>query len=146
MQRKFQPTKSGAQRRNVRTETTHHLRDKNTESEEEVQEIGTKKPSPVYQTRSIAKQQDATPQSDEGADSSTNGSSSSDVDSDLEEESSNEATSSLVGDFEPIRGNVLKAKTPGFRESLRRQVKGAKKYFQEGHSLKCKRTSQMQHC
>ncbi|MCD7465731.1 hypothetical protein HAX54_001823 [Datura stramonium] len=129
---KFQPTRSGAQRRNGIPETTDHLRDENTDSEEEIQETETEEPSPYYQTRSVARQQVATSQSDEGNDSSTNGSSSGEAGSDSGEESGNEAIRSPVGDSEPLRGDVLKAKTSGFRDSLCWKVKGADKYFYEG--------------
>ncbi|MCD7470823.1 hypothetical protein HAX54_010983 [Datura stramonium] len=118
--------------RNDRTETTHRLTDENTDSKDKVQEIQTEEPSSIYQTRSVARQHAATPQPNEGDDSSANGSSSGGSGSDSEEESGNEATSSPAGDSEPLRGDVLKAKMSGFRDSLRWQVKGTNKYFQEG--------------
>ncbi|MCD9559737.1 hypothetical protein HAX54_017969 [Datura stramonium] len=101
---KFQPTRGCAQMRNDKTETKHHLRDENTYSEEEF---------------------------DEGDDSSSNGSSLGGAGSDSEEESSDEATNSPAGDSKPLRGDVLKAKTSGFRDNLCWQVKGVDKYFQK---------------
>ncbi|MCE3049759.1 hypothetical protein HAX54_045735 [Datura stramonium] len=46
--------------------------------------------------------------------------------------SDNEATSSPTEDTEPIRGDIIKGKTPGFRDNLHWQVKGDEKHFQEG--------------
>ncbi|MCD9642821.1 hypothetical protein HAX54_029841 [Datura stramonium] len=94
---KFQPTRGGARKRIERTETAHHLRNENTDSEGEIQEVGIEEPSPGYQTRSVTSQQAANPQSDQADDSSADGSNSSGNDSDLDEGSGNEATSSPQG-------------------------------------------------
>ncbi|MCE2056139.1 hypothetical protein HAX54_044107, partial [Datura stramonium] len=118
MASKFQPTRDGSQRKTDRTETTHHLRDKNTNSEKEVQEIKAEGPSPAYQTRSIARQTVASPQSDEGDNSLENGSSSDGSGFNSEEESGNEATSSAAREPKPLQGDVLKDKTLGFRDSM----------------------------
>ncbi|MCD9646925.1 hypothetical protein HAX54_037178 [Datura stramonium] len=104
MQPKFQPTRGGAQRRNVKTETAHQLRDENTDAEEK---------------------------SNEGADSLAKGSSLGDVGSDSEKESGNKARSILVGDSEPMTGDVVKVKMLRFTDSLHWKVKGAEKYFPE---------------
>ncbi|MCD7473208.1 hypothetical protein HAX54_014865 [Datura stramonium] len=80
---KFQPTRGSARRRANRTDSTHHLRDENTDSKKEIQEIGAEESSPGYQTKSIARQQASNPQSDGGDDSSTEGSSSTGDGSDL---------------------------------------------------------------
>ncbi|MCE3049225.1 hypothetical protein HAX54_044417 [Datura stramonium] len=118
---KFQPTRGGAQRRNDRTETTHHLKDENTDSEKEIEEIGIEEPSLAYQARSVAIQQAATPQSDEGDDSLAKGSSLDGASSNANEKSGNEATSSPAGDSKPLRGDVLKAKMLRFRDSISRE-------------------------
>ncbi|MCD7471993.1 hypothetical protein HAX54_012815 [Datura stramonium] len=65
-------------------------------------------------------------------DSPVDRSSSSSDSSNSNEGSDNETTSSLAGDSEPIRGDVIKGKTPGFRDNLHWQVKGADTYYQEG--------------
>ncbi|MCD7465265.1 hypothetical protein HAX54_000941 [Datura stramonium] len=104
---KFQPTKGGARKRIVRTKTTHHLQDENIEFEGEIQE------------------------SKEGHDSLANGSSSSGKDFDSNKGTGNEATSSPTKVSEPMRGDVIKGKTLGFRDSLCWQVKGAEKHFQK---------------
>ncbi|MCD9644703.1 hypothetical protein HAX54_033117 [Datura stramonium] len=70
MPSKFQPTRGGSRKRTDIYETSHHLRDETTDSEGEIQEIGTKEPSPSYQTRYVTRKQAANPQSDEGDDSS----------------------------------------------------------------------------
>ncbi|MCE3052082.1 hypothetical protein HAX54_051527, partial [Datura stramonium] len=85
-------------------------------------------------TRNIARQQAANPQSNEEDDSSADTSSSSGNDFDSNEGSGNEAISSLAEVSEPMRGDVIKGKMPGFRDSLCWQVKGAEKHFQEGLS------------
>ncbi|MCD7453262.1 hypothetical protein HAX54_020340 [Datura stramonium] len=102
---KLQPTRGCAQRRNVRTETTYHLKNENTDSKNEF---------------------------DEGDDSSANGCSLGGANSNSEEESGNEATSRAIGDSEPLRVHVLKDEISGFRGSLRWQVKGDDRCFQEG--------------
>ncbi|MCD9560847.1 hypothetical protein HAX54_019654 [Datura stramonium] len=102
---KSQPRIGGSKRRTDKTETTHHLRDENTDSKEE---------------------------SDEGDDSLENGSSSNGPGSDSVEESDNEVTSSSTRESEPLRGDVLKAKMRGFRDSLHSKFKRADKYFWEG--------------
>ncbi|MCD7450016.1 hypothetical protein HAX54_002893 [Datura stramonium] len=129
---KFQHTRGGARRRSDKADTTRHLRDENTDSEGEVQKVGTNAPSPSYQTRSAARKQAANPQSNEGNDSAADESSSSNDSPDLDKGSGNEATSNPQKDIEPIRGDIIKGKTPGFRDSLCWQVKGAEKHFQEG--------------
>ncbi|MCE5166396.1 hypothetical protein HAX54_018659 [Datura stramonium] len=111
---KFQLTRGGSQRKTNKIETTHQLRDENTDSEEEVHEIEAEGPTPAYQTRSIARQHVTALQSDEEDVSSEKESSSEGVGSDLEEHSGNEDTSSLTGDSEPLRGDVLKAKMSRF--------------------------------
>ncbi|MCE3050356.1 hypothetical protein HAX54_047037 [Datura stramonium] len=63
-------------------------------------------PLPAYQTRSIARQQDANFKSDEGDDSSTNRSSLGGAGFDSYEESGNEATSKPARDSEPLRGDA----------------------------------------
>ncbi|MCE2055321.1 hypothetical protein HAX54_042412 [Datura stramonium] len=92
---KFQPTIGGARRRVERDDTTHYLRDENTDSEADG--FGSSNDSP---------------DSDEG--------------------SGNETTSSPAEDTEPIRRDIIKGKTPRFRDNLRWQVKTDEKYFQEG--------------
>ncbi|MCD7469128.1 hypothetical protein HAX54_007945 [Datura stramonium] len=103
----------------------------NTDIEEEVQKIGAEEPSSVYKTRSIARQKVVMPYFNEGDDSSANGSSSGDVGSGSEDESGNEATSSSAEESWPMRGEVLKAKTSVFRDSLCLQLKEAEEYFRE---------------
>ncbi|MCE5166610.1 hypothetical protein HAX54_022579 [Datura stramonium] len=49
-----------------------------------------------------------------------------------DEGSDNEASSIPVEDTEPRRGDIIKGKMQGFRDSLCWQVKGAEKQFQEG--------------
>ncbi|MCD9558668.1 hypothetical protein HAX54_016198, partial [Datura stramonium] len=51
---------------------------------------------------------------------------------DSDEGSSNEATSSLEEYTKPIRADIINGKMPGFRDSMRWKLKGAKKHFQEG--------------
>ncbi|MCD9560338.1 hypothetical protein HAX54_018957 [Datura stramonium] len=129
---KFQPTRGGARKRIERIKIAHHLRDENTDSKGEIQEVRTEEPYPDYQTRSIARKQAENDQSDKGDDSLAEESSSSGNDSDLDEGSCNEATSNLAGDSETMREDILKGKMPGFRDSLCWKVKRVEKYFQEG--------------
>ncbi|MCD7447540.1 hypothetical protein HAX54_031569 [Datura stramonium] len=60
-----------------------------------------------------------------------NGSSVDGLGSDSDEESGNNATISLTEETEPMRGDVIKAKMPGFKKSVQCSVKGSDKYFQE---------------
>ncbi|MCE0480861.1 hypothetical protein HAX54_038025, partial [Datura stramonium] len=119
---KFQHIIGGARRGAERTDTTHNLRDGNTDSKGEIEEIGTEEPSSGYQTRCVARKHAKNPQPDGGADSSVEGSSSSNDGSNSDEEIGNEATRSPARDSEQMRGNVLKDKTLGLRDSLRWQV------------------------
>ncbi|MCD7455030.1 hypothetical protein HAX54_026813 [Datura stramonium] len=123
---KFQPIRGGARRRSDRIDNMRHLRDENTNCEEEVQEVEINAPSSGYQTRSAASQKVANPPSDEGNDSSADGSSSSSDNPDSDKGSDNEAFSNPVEDTKPMRGDIIKGKMPGFRDSLCWQVKGAK--------------------
>ncbi|MCD9639286.1 hypothetical protein HAX54_023711 [Datura stramonium] len=109
---------SGAQKRNDRIEMAHHLGDENTSFEGEIQEIGTKEPSPAYQTISVTRQQAVNPQSDEGDDSLANGSSLGGSGADLDKESGNEVSRNPTWHSEPLKGDVLKVKTLWFRDSL----------------------------
>ncbi|MCD7457020.1 hypothetical protein HAX54_033915 [Datura stramonium] len=129
---KFQPTRGGARRRVEKADTAHHLRDENTNSEGDIKEVGTAKLTPGYQTRSAARQQAEAPQSNEGNDSSVGVSSSSSEIPNSNEGSGNEATSSPTEDTETIRGDIIKCKIPGLRDSMHLKMKGVEKHFQEG--------------
>ncbi|MCE2054891.1 hypothetical protein HAX54_041595 [Datura stramonium] len=59
--------------------------------------------------------------------------------SDLEGKSGNEATSSPAGGFVPMRGDVLKAKTLGFRDILCWQIEGKYKFYSLGWMSKAPR-------
>ncbi|MCE3216079.1 hypothetical protein HAX54_004742, partial [Datura stramonium] len=111
-------------KRNERTESIHQLRDEAFESKEEVQEVRAEGPTLAYRTRSVTRPQATTPQSEEGDESSENGSSFDGLGSDSNEESRNVATRSPIRETKPIMGNVIKAKTPGhYKRSFAEEVR-----------------------
>ncbi|MCD7465791.1 hypothetical protein HAX54_001949 [Datura stramonium] len=104
MPAKYQPTRGGASSRSDNADTTCHLRDENTDCEDE-QEVETTAPLPGCQTRFTARKQAANPQFDKRNDASTDRSSSSSDSPDSDEGSDNEAICSLTKDTEALRGD-----------------------------------------